>query len=596
MSCDDNVCGTGGYTGPKPGDPDNNVTLSATSVHGGITVNWSWPTINGNAVAHTLLYRGTVNDLSKAVQVGVVGGSIYYDKLDPVQDTVYFYWIRLVSINGTVGDVIGPVSATAHPLGQQTLATLTGLIDAGLLAQSLKTEIARIPALNFDIAQEVQDRLNSNTLLSTALSHVQDSLGTALTYVDQEIQQRKDADSALVDSIRVIAAGVAGNTSAIAEEQIVRAGKDSAMASDILAITSIVGDNQAGLIHDIGTMADQVSAVAHDVTMLTATVGDAGSGIIHDLNVTTSTANTANQTASTAATDIQRMSSVIGDANSGLIKQLNTVASTAKTAADDYTQLSATLGDANSGLIHDLNVVTTRANTTATDMTTVQSTLNGNTASGQVGLTTQVTNLDGKVTAIGALYTAKVEVNGLIGGFGVYNDGTSVEAGFDVDRFWIGRTYNNGTNAVKPFIVDNDTVYIDKARIRNADIDSLKIAGSAVTVPITARTNNVVSGSGLTNWKQIIAGYIKLDQPGIVYAHCICFQTYGQGIRKWQMRISINGTVGSSIGGQSVIDTPVIAQSLGCPAGVIPIIVEWSGENDGVRIQTADLFIIGAKR
>ncbi|WP_273688472.1 phage tail protein [Ketogulonicigenium vulgare] len=52
----------------------------------------------------------------------------------------------------------------------------------------------------------------------------------------------------------------------------------------------------------------------------------------------------------------------------------------------------------------------------------------------------------------------------------------------DAHRFAI----TGGSTDVYPFIVDGGTVYIDKARIRDADIDTLKIAGNAVTVPAYA--------------------------------------------------------------------------------------------------------------
>lgn len=84
---------------------------------------------------------------------------------------------------------------------------------------------------------------------------------------------------------------------------------------------------------------------------------------------------------------------------------------------------------------------------------------------------TQIDVVDGKVVAIGALWTAQVNVNGLIGGFGVYNDGQTVEAGFDVDRFWIGRT---GANKRKPFIIDSGVVYIDEAAINKLTFSKLR--------------------------------------------------------------------------------------------------------------------------
>ena len=35
-SCSGGVCGTGEWAGPKPGDPDNNITLSANGAVGGV--------------------------------------------------------------------------------------------------------------------------------------------------------------------------------------------------------------------------------------------------------------------------------------------------------------------------------------------------------------------------------------------------------------------------------------------------------------------------------------------------------------------------------------------------------------------------------
>ncbi|WP_110665208.1 phage tail tip fiber protein [Salinicola halophilus] len=67
----------------------------------------------------------------------------------------------------------------------------------------------------------------------------------------------------------------------------------------------------------------------------------------------------------------------------------------------------------------------------------------------------------------GSLYTAKLQSNGLIGGFGVYNDGSTVEAGFDVDRFWVGRTNDEKR---KPFIIEDGETYLDEVMIRKGSI------------------------------------------------------------------------------------------------------------------------------
>lgn len=369
MPCVDNVCGTGDWSGPVPGDPSNNSILSATPANEGIIVSWTYPTIMPYAVLHTWLYRGTSSDFNLAVRQQIVAGSSYFDRIPQGEHREYFYWIILISVNGTQGDPIGP--ASAYPLSGilQTIKDLTGLIDDGVLSQALRAKLDQIVFLQNSLDAATLKHLNDNEALSNALAAVQSETGEAMTYIQNEIIRRQDADQALIDSTNSMAVGIAESAAAIVEESFLRSSADSAIALQV---------------------------------------------------------------------------------------------------------------------------------------TTVQTNLNGNIATVQTNLQTAINTTNDMVTSIGALYTAKVDVNGLIGGFGIYNDGTYVEAGFDVDRFWIGRT----TDKVKPFIVNNGTVYIanaviqdasiTNAKIKNLSVDTLKIAGNAVTVPSSGEAYGSVPSVTIT--------------------------------------------------------------------------------------------------
>ena len=80
MTCVGGVCGTGGWNGPKPGDPDNNVTLRATPAFGGIDIEWTYPTVNPEAVQHTILFRSTAPNFLTAARHAIVSGNFFYDK------------------------------------------------------------------------------------------------------------------------------------------------------------------------------------------------------------------------------------------------------------------------------------------------------------------------------------------------------------------------------------------------------------------------------------------------------------------------------------------------------------------------------------
>lgn len=303
-SCNtDLVCGTGGWTGPKPGDPDNVSVLTATPAFGGIDVQWTLPTTNAHAVAHVHIYRGTSDNFSHASRLVSVSGNFHHDRITSSTSIRYFYWIEIVSINGTVGKPIGPASATARPLIEDLIEQLTGQIDAGVLAQSLKGEIARIQGL-------------------------QDGITKQETFIKNEVQ-------ALGNVVQAIQATVDETSAVVLQETHVRASSDQSLAKQASTIQSSLG-------RDIASVSTE------------------------------------------ASTNIKK----VGD----------------------------------------------------------------------------------KVAEIGALWTAKVDVNGLIGGFGVYNDGKTVEAGFDVDRFWVGRT----TNKRKPFIIENGEVFINEAVINKLTFSKLR--------------------------------------------------------------------------------------------------------------------------
>lgn len=329
------VCGTGGWSGPKPGDPDNNIILTATPAFGGIDVEWTYPGINPEAVAHTKLYRSTSANPDTRVLHKIVSGNFFYDKTTTATLITYYYWIEIVSVHGTVGELIGPASASARPTIEQMIELLTGQIDAGVLAQSLKTEIGKIQLNTLGITQEMIERAKNDDALGVAFNEVSAHSDETRALLQEEVLARTSANEAFVASVNTLYAELGQSIAAVQTQQQALATAQSSLASNI---------------------------------------------------------------------------------------------------------------------------------------TTVQSELEKDLASVQVGLQTNITKVGNKVTEIGALYTAKVDVNGLIGGFGVYNDGRTVEAGFDVDRFWIGRTRNKR----KPFIIEGNQVYLDEAAINKLSFNKLR--------------------------------------------------------------------------------------------------------------------------
>lgn len=480
----DRVCGTGDWNGPKPGDPDvTNLILTATAGFGGIELNWTFPLVNPEAVAYTIVFRALVNDATQANMLVNAAGSYYFDRTVGDSNLKYYYWIRVVSIYGTVGDLIGPASATAKPTIEQIIIDLTGQIDAGVLAQSLKQSIDQITLNKLGITQAMLDSDAADATLGVMLNEIRGDLDGNSALLQQEVLARVTANESFVSAVNTIYATFQGNIAAIQVEQRALATADTALAAQI---------------------------------------------------------------------------------------------------------------------------------------NTVQSSLGGSIASVQQTMTTNINRIDGKIVDIGALWTARVDVNGLIGGFGVYNNGSFVEAGFDVDRFWIGRT----TDKKKPFIVDGGTVYIDEAlinkltfdKLRSSDggfvvanglikanyiqigiaqVDTLMIQGNAVTVPsFVQASDNVLSYSNIN----VLALGIYLDQPGFLYANCTGYIAYPEGFGNTVTTLLIDNQVVSQGGGDQAWVSAAHAGGLPVGAGYHVITMQY-GSPSGKGIMTQrSLFAMGVKR
>lgn len=383
-------CGTGGWTGPKPGDPDtSNILISAVPAFGGIDVTWNYPDIHPEAVAYSTLFRSLLPATETAViHRAAVQGSFFYDQIDNDTSTVYYYWIQVTSIYGTKSEMIGPAWATAKPRIEQMIEDLTGQIDDGMLAQSLKGEIDRIELNSLAITQEMLDRDAADDALGVRVNQVSAHSGDTRALLQEEVLARTSANEAFVSTVNTLYAELNGN----------------------------------------------ISAVQTQVTALTTEVGSL-----------------------------------------------------------------------------------------AQELTNVESEFNNNLAQVQQTLQTQINTVNGKVVEIGALYTVKMTVNGLAGGFGIYNNGQQVEAGFDVDRFWIGRT---SADKRKPFIIDGGVVYIDEGAINKLTFTKLRSE----------------DGSFIVQNGKIQAKYLQVETLVATQAQS---PNYIPGVQGWSLRadgsMEING-------------------------------------------------------
>lgn len=207
MTCSENSCGTGIGTTILPGDPDNNSILTASPTFGGVEISWTMPSTNPHAVAYTKIWRGLTNSFNSALLIAAAAGDRYFDRFDWTTGTVgtQYYWIQFASINGTVGDPIGPAAAVPRQTIDQIIEQLTAKIDYGMLSVELKSTVDKSEL--YKQAQEaVNSSLNSEQIsIRDSLALVQQDIDQAFVLISNEVTARQSAGEAFASLVNTLA-------------------------------------------------------------------------------------------------------------------------------------------------------------------------------------------------------------------------------------------------------------------------------------------------------------------------------------------------------------------------------------------------------
>ena len=305
--------------------------------------------------------------------------------------------------------------------------------------------------------------------------------------------------------------GVSANASGVAalDSRVTATESDiAASASDIAALEVTVNDPSSGVSANasaIGVLDTRVTSAEGDITSNAADITSLESTVNHPttgVNANTAgissldTRVTANESSiSTNASDIVALETTVNNPATGVNANASGLAAldvriTANdddiaAAASDITAIEAVINDPNTGNAANAAAVTSLSVTVsqngdditanASAISTIQSTVGGHTSSIQTLQTVQ--------NGLTAEYLVKLDVNGYVSGFGLYNGGSSSTFLVHADKFAIGAP---GSTGIIPFIVTTTTttlngqtvpagVYMDQVFIRNGAIGSLQL-------------------------------------------------------------------------------------------------------------------------
>jgi hypothetical protein len=494
-------CGTGLGNFPQPGDPSNNdVVLTAATAFGGVNVRWNYPGLNPHAVAHTKLYRNTSNDPVTKSLLSIVNSDHYFDTSVVTEATTYFYWIEVISINGTVGDLIGPASATANPLASDHLSILSGQILQSHLAQSLTTRIDDIDLVGIELNTETTNRSNGEELIMEEIQSLQSTVGDSNLNFQTAIATLQDKDSSIIESISTMSASI--------DDPV----------TGLTAIYGVVQNHETAIADGYGALAQDIETVEAAMNLKSRVYRQSSTPAVPEGG------HSAGDLWIDLGYNDEPVTVKIWNGGGWLNAELTTGdQTTLEVAAQVQDNNVAMIGYCSLGTSYQTPAACTAAGGTwnaASPLAEAVKTVQISNPYYGVGSIEQVMSVHGDTTqshasdllSIGtdvnnilAEYTVKLDVNGYVAGFGITNSGTSSLALFNVDKFAVGKP---GVSDTLPFIVDSttNTVYLEKARIKSGDIDTLKVADNAITVPVAHKFSGV-TGLSADNALKLVGSF-----------------------------------------------------------------------------------------
>jgi len=129
-----------------------------------------------------------------------------------------------------------------------------------------------------------------------------------------------------------------------------------------------------------------------------------------------------------------------------------------------------------------------------------------------------------------------------------------------------------------------------------AEVDTLRVAGNAITVPISYRVDGEVRGAGRFQWMDILNISLPMEQAGFVFILFNCGQNYTSGARANGFILTINGVQLMAPSGQAATPAPIVSGSIGVGPGVHNIKVQWYGDDASVFLDQRNIFVMGTKR
>ncbi len=528
----------------------------------------------------------TVNHPATGVVANASGLSSLDARVEVAEDSILVHSSDISALESTVNDPASGVIANSS--GVNGLSTRVTAAENSIVSNASDITQLQIDLSNLDV--------DGNASAINALD-------ARITTNEDSIVANSSDITTLESTVNNPLTGVGANASGISalEVRVLTTENDiTANADDIAALELTVNDPASGVVANSSGLSsldarvaineDDISTSASDISALEVTVNNPSTGVFANSNAISGLDSRVTLTEGNIvanANDITDLQLTVNDpsdgvvANSSAIGSLSTRITTAEenitSNALSVTSLEATVNHPSAGVAANSAAITTidvrvsltedEVSSQAISISQLSTTVGGQTAA----ISTHQQSIDG----LSAQWDVKTQVGELVGGIGLYNDGSTTQFMVNADVFAL---LDNDGQDVNPFFITGGEVYMDTAVIQDGSIQIGKIEQLTVDditgfsssfVLQTIGTGNVTNQYianviQSNNWSPGTSGW-RIDKSGLIEAHSLVLYdgpnvilsagtgmewSYVNGSGRPQDNATVGASWGSNISGQ----------------------------------------------
>lgn len=459
--------------------------LTTTSKVFGIDVAWTVDDATMLHLSASEIWYSKSTQIANAVKLASISApQVSFSLTGLAAGDEYYFWVRLIDKRNSISDFyptgagIRGVSSTD---AKNILDYLNGKISKTQLAIDLLKPIDDIKEIDtrlIDIETAIVN-IPDGSALQSLVSRQENSIRDGEAMAALHLIAFSDADKSIAVTRSETSAKYAENLAQITDLQQVVTDSNQALSQRVTTMKSAYDDNFAAIQTKQETLATSQLAQASKVEVLQVRMGEATASIQSEI--------TARATADSAQASRIDTLAVKVDQNTAAIQNEQYVRATADSAQAGRIDTLTVKVDQNTAAIQtESNARADALGSLAVKVDTVTAKANDTSATVQ-NVSTAVASINGDLSAMQTIKT-QIVTGGrtIIAGIGVgvnsKNGVTESQVLLSAQRVAI-IDESSGTLQT-PFVVQGGQVFINQAFIGDAYVDTLKIAGNAVSIPV----------------------------------------------------------------------------------------------------------------